>query len=780
MNNPLASVPRRLECRLLPCHVTRRIIRPSTMMGIVWSIAVPLLWQTTLQAQTHVERLRTAPGQQTTPSLAGPRSAVVTPITSSINVDGLLDEEVWRTAPTIGELIQREPQTGEPPTERTEVTLLHDANNLYIGVVCYDSEPERVIGTQMARDADLASDDRIEVLLDTYRDQRNAFYFATNPVGALVDGLVFANGQSNIEWDAIWSVRTGRTNEGWTAEFVIPFKSLSFPLGQTVWGFNIGRYIQRKLEDDRWSGARLELLFFQVSEAGQVSIGEEVTQGVGLDVRPFISGGWVHGGATEDDTVSVKPGVDIFYNLTPSLKLTGTVNTDFGETEVDERQINLSRFSLFFPEKRSFFLEGAGVFSFSNTGQEPRGRVPATRAETIPFFSRQIGLVDGEEVPIDYGVKLAGTVGRTDIGVLNVRTQDRAGVSVENFLVGRVKRNFLQQSYVGAILTHGNPAVPASSSTYGADARLATSRFLGDARNVVVNLYGLRSANQGVSDRDWSYGASAEYPNDLVHMQFVWRDVQANFKPALGFVSRRNVRMLRIGGDYNPRPTDLLGLQQTFNGVYYTRFTRLDTGQVESWQFHFTVPIDWHFRSGDAIHNFFNPRFTYERLFAPFEISPGVVLAPGEYRFTRFHFFLSTAPKRRLQVDAQWLLGTFWSGHADEVLTTITYKLPPRFTISVNTNHTFTRLPEGNFVARIMTAQVSYTPSPFFLFSNLIQYDNRSQNLGWQGRIRWILEPGNDLFIVVNQGWIQDPEGGYRFTPDQGRLSAKLQYTFRL
>ena len=750
------------------------------MMGIVWSIGVPLLCHTTLQAQTLVERIPTAPGQQSAPSPAGPRSAVVTSTTSSINVDGLLDEDVWRTAPTIGELIQREPQTGEPPTERTEVTLLHDANNLYIGVVCYDSEPERIIGTQMARDADLASDDRIEVLLDTYRDQRNAFYFATNPVGALVDGLVFANGQSNIEWDAIWSVRTGRTNEGWTAEFVIPFKSLSFPQGQTVWGFNVGRYIQRKLEDDRWSGARLELLFFQVSEAGQVSIREEVTQGVGLDVRPFISGGWVHTSATEDDAVSGKPGMDVFYNLTPSLKLTGTVNTDFGETEVDERQINLSRFSLFFPEKRSFFLEGAGVFSFSNTGQEPRGRVPATRAETIPFFSRRIGLVDGEEVPIDYGVKLAGTVGRTDIGVLNVRTRDRPGVSPENFLVGRVKRNFLQQSYVGAILTHGNPAFPGSSSTYGADARLATSRFLGDARNVVVNLYGLRSANQGVSDRDWSYGASAEYPNDLVHMQFVWRDVQANFNPALGFVSRRNVRMLRIGGDYNPRPTDLLGLQQTFNGVYYTRFTRLDTGQVESWQFHFTVPIDWHFRSGDAIHNFFNPRFTYERLFAPFEISPGVVLAPGEYRFTRFHSFLSTAPKRRLKVDVQWLLGTFWSGHADEVLTTITYKLPPRFTISLNTNHTFARLPEGNFVARIMTAQVSYTPSPFFLFSNLIQYDNRSQNLGWQGRIRWILEPGNDLFLVVNQGWIQDPQGGYRFTPDQGRLSAKLQYTFRL
>ena len=360
--------------------------------------------------------------------------AVVTTVRSEIVIDGILDEPEWGTAPTIGELTQREPETGVRPTERTEVTLLRDANYLYIGVMCYDSEPDGIIGTQMARDASLGSDDRIEIVLDTYRDQRNAFYFATNPAGALVDGLLFANGQSNMNWDAIWEVQTRRTEEGWSAEFAIPFKSLGFPSNQTVWGFNIARRIQRKLEDDRWSGARLETQFFQVSEAGEITNLDDVTQGIGLDIRPFAGGRWLHTNANAENTIIGKPGLDVFYNLTPSLKLSATMNTDFGETEVDARQINLSRFSLFFPEKRAFFLEDAGVFAFSDTSVAEPNYLAPTRFEMIPFFSRRIGLLEQEEVPIDVGLKLTGKVGRTDLGVLNVRTRGNARRFCQEFV----------------------------------------------------------------------------------------------------------------------------------------------------------------------------------------------------------------------------------------------------------------------------------------------------------------------------------------------------------
>jgi hypothetical protein len=720
-----------------------------------------------------------------TSAAQAPRSAVVTAITEPITLDGVMDEPIWSAAPKIGDLIQRQPSPGRPPTERTDVTLLNDGDHLYVGVVAYDSEPRRVIGTQMARDASLGADDRIEILLDTFRDQRSAFYFATNPSGALVDGLV-ASGQLNADWDAIWNVRTRRTSDGWVAEFAIPFKSLSFPAGRTVWGFNIARHVYRKLEDNRWSGARLDTQFNQVSEAGEITNLVGLTQGIGLDVRPFLAGRAFRVGGRSD--ADGKPGLDVFYNVTPSLKLTATFNTDFGETEVDARQINLSRFSVLFPEKRSFFLQGAGVFGFASTGPEPAGGIPAAGADVYPFFSRQIGLLRGEEVPIDAGLKLTGTVGRTDVGLLGVRTGDLRGsddvriVGEKNFLVGRIKRNLLKQSYIGAIFTAGHPAQDQSGQTYGADMRLATSRFLGRRNNFVVNAYGVRSVDPDAPGRDWSYGFSAHYPNDRFNAQIALREVQENFKPALGFVQRDNIRMLRMAGSYNPRPKRFLNVQQMFHDVYYTRFVRLDNGEVESWDLYVTL-LDWHLNSGDNLHGMFDFNPTYERLFEPFEISPGVFLQPGEYRFTRFRSnLLSTATKRRLSGSINLSYGGYWSGQAEQLTTGLTFKLPPRFTASVSTNQTFARLPEGDFIARIFTSTVSYAASPSLSLSNLVQYDNRSRNLGWQSRVRWTLQPGNDLFFAFRQGWIQaaqDRGGNLRFRAEDSKLSAKFQYSFR-
>jgi hypothetical protein len=724
-----------------------------------------------------------SPQDTSTPD-ASARSAAVTFASSPITIDGTLSEPVWISAPKIGDLVQRQPEVGVAPTERTEVTLLRDADNLYIGITAHDAEPERVIGTQMARDGGLNADDRIEILLDTFRDQRTAFYFATNPAGALVDGLVFADGDLNTEWDAIWQVRTTRTAQGWVAEFAIPFKSLSFPADSSVWGFNVARSIYRKLEDDRWSGARLETQFFQVSEAGEITNLDNLTQGIGLDLRPFLAGRWLHLGRTGDDDFTRKPGLDVFYNFTPSLKLTATFNTDFGETEVDARQINLTRFSLLFPEKRSFFLEGAGVFSFASVDPNPPGGIPASGADVFPFFSRQIGLLSGREVPIQAGVKLTGTMGRTDVGVLNVRTGDlrEGGTTLaddENFFVGRVKRNLFEQSYVGAIFTGGHPARGQTGRTYGADARLATSRFLGRSRNLVVNAYGVRSVNGPRSDKDWSYGASAAYPNDKITAQVVFREIQENFKPALGFVQRENAQLLRIGASYNPRPR-FLNIQQMFHDVFYTRFTRLDNKQVESWDLYVAL-LDWHLRSGDSIHAVVDINPIYERLFERFEIAPGVILLPGEYRFMRHRSVVTTAAKRALSGSLNLGWGEYWTGKAEQVTTSLTYRVPPRFTISLSANQTFARLPEGHFIARIFTSTVNYAASPSLSFSNLIQYDNRSRNLGWQSRMRWTLRPGNDLFIAFNQGWVQEPDENrsLRFRTEDSRVSTKFQYSYR-
>ena len=750
----------------------RLMVQRRWSLRIGSSLAAISAWQCIVAPVLGV-----AASQQTRPT-EQVRSAVVTFVTSEIVIDGSLDEAPWHQAPKIGDLVQRIPEAGAEPSENTRVTLLYDEENLYIGVQCYDSEPRRVLASQMARDANLNADDRLSIVLDTFRDQSNAFHFSTNPAGALIDGLVFANGETNDDWDGIWIVRTEQTDDGWSAEFAIPFKTLSFPSGETVWGFNISRTIQRKLEENRWTGARFQTQFFQISEAGEITYLESPAQGVGLDVRPFVAQRWLHRGADGDDTVEGKPGLDLFYNITPSLKLSTTVNTDFGETEADTRQINLTRFSIFFPEKRSFFLQDAGVFNFATTGIEPPGGIPGHGAEVFPFFSRRIGLLGGQEVPVDYGTKLTGKVGRTEIGMLDVRTRDVPNADASNMFVGRIKQNILEQSYVGAIFTGGNPASSLSSFTTGVDIRLATSSFLGSDRNVVFNAYGLKSANEGVSQNDSSYGFGAQYPNDKFAAQFLWREIQENFDPATGFVQRRNVRMLRVAGSFNPRPSRSTGIQQMFHDVFYTRFTRLDNGLVETWNVYVTM-VDWHLNSGDSLHSLFDVNPTYERLFEPFEISPGIILPPGEYRFTPMRIFFTSAQKRRLQGSIGLTFGNFWSGTARTVQTGLSYKIPPFFLISFNSNQTFASLPQGNFIARIYSSEVNYAVSPFLSISNLVQFDNRSENLGLQSRVRWTVQPGNDLFFIFGQDWVQDFERGYDFRRHDSRLATKLQYTFR-
>ena len=415
-------------------------------------------------------------------------------IKDKITIDGVLDESIWKSAPKIGDLIQREPDTGQPVSEKTEITLLRDEDNLYVGVVAYDSEPDKIIGTTMERDPSLRSEDRVSILLDTFQDQRNAFYFATNPAGALLDGLAFGNQDLNTNWDAIWDVQTKRTDQGWTAEFAIPFKSLNFPEDQETWGFNIIRSIYRKPEESVWSGASLESTFLKVSGAGEITNMQGINQGIGLDVRPFVAASWLDTKETGD--FDFEPGLDIFYNITPSLKLTGTINTDFGETEVDTRQINLDRFSLFFPEKRSFFLEDVGVFNFASVGPEGSPGTPDARADVFPFFSRRIGLLEGQEVPIDVGAKLTGKVGSTEIGILGVRTGETAFAEDKNFFVGRVKQNFWEQSYVGGIFTSGNPAPGETSKTFTVPV-LADST---DENNETAILTLSNASNASISD----------------------------------------------------------------------------------------------------------------------------------------------------------------------------------------------------------------------------------------------------------------------------------------
>lgn len=705
------------------------------------------------------------------PLLAGetdPKMLNVRPGTVRISLDGVLSEPEWRQASPLGEILQREPKPGVAATERTEVSLLIDQEALYIGVICYDSEPEKVVGTQMARDADLEIDDSVAILLDTFHDRRNAFYFATNPAGALIDGLIIENQEEiNFNWNGIWNVRARRTPQGWSAEFAIPFKTLSFTPGRDDWGFNFSRIIIRKVEEDRWASPRLDIEFTQVSEAGEIRGFSSIEQGVGLDIRPFAVGRYIRDerGQTrfEGDV-----GGDIFYNITPGLRLTSTINTDFAETEVDNRQINLTRFPLFFPEKRAFFLENASVFDF--------GRSVFSQQEVIPFFSRRIGLLSGREVPILAGTRLTGKAGPYDIGALAIHTRETSFTPGKTYFVGRVKRNLFKQSFIGGIYTEGDPVNRQSSRTMGGDVRLATANFLGTDRNFAIDAFAVKTKRDGLTGDDTSAGVVASYPNDRWWGYFQYLHVGKDFSPALGFVQRRAIDKFNLRAEFRPRPKKFLNLRQMFNEFQFTAYRRNDVGRMESWRL-FTAPINWEFNSGDRIE--FNWVPTFERLFLPFEIADGVELPPGDYRFTRYRAEFETAPKRPWQAEVTWWFGSYWSGHADEIEAGLLYKLAPRFQAGLSAEQTFARLPQGNFVARIWALRADYAFSPFLTVSNFIQYDNESRNLGWQTRLRWILKPGNDLFLVFSQGWEESPLAGGRFRAVGTRFAGKFQYTFR-
>src|SRR6184192_3680353 len=422
--------------------------------------------------------VRAAPQEPGRPQGDSP-VAIALRTTEAIRLDGRLDEPAWQRAPPIGVLRQREPVENNEPSEDTVVRVLYNDDALYIGVVSHDRSPREIVSTQLTRDANLEVDDRITVILDPFFDHRNGFFFQVNPAGARSDGQVSNNSESlSRDWDGIWNAAARISDEGWVAEIEIPFKTLRFKSGQTVWGFNIERQIKRRQETDRWAAPRQNIWIGNLAEAGRLEGLDGIRQGLGLDVRPYVSGG------AENSDGTFTGGIDIFKNVTSNLNAAVTVNTDFAETEADIRQVNLTRFPLFFPEKRTFFLEGAGVFDVAGL---------ANTTDIRPFFSRRIGLVENADtgdtvtVPLRLGIKLSGRQSDYNIGVLDVETGSQADpalpggfVSRQNLFAARVSRNILQQSWIGGIVTHGNPTGAGSNTLIGADARFATSTFRGD------------------------------------------------------------------------------------------------------------------------------------------------------------------------------------------------------------------------------------------------------------------------------------------------------------
>jgi hypothetical protein len=713
-------------------------------------------------------------------------SASVRRLTGKIRIDGVLDEAAWQVSPSIDHLTQVEPHSGEAPTEATRVWLASNRDFLYIAVRCEDRHPGQIVATEMRRDAMLMENDNIEIVVDTYHDHRNAYFFSTNPVGALVDGRISENRSGSIEWDGIWNVRTHVDESGWTAEFEIPFKTIGFNPGLSQWGFNISRFLVRGRETSRWASPSLDTMIFQIVKAGNITGIENPSQGVGLDIKPYGIAGFSRD-IFRKDIVRAEPdaGADISFRITSNLVSNTTINTDFAETEVDARQINLTRFLLFYPEKRSFFLEDAGIFEFAKEEyQGPPGFNMG--GDLMPFFSRRIGLIEHNgvsyEAPLRVGEKLTGKMGRFDVGILDVQTgrfddfenADSPRVASKNLAVGRIKTSFLSQSYVGAIFSNGDPTGQTSNQMGGVDLKLGTSNFLNRRKNMSLTLFGSKTWTSGLEDHDSSYGGILSYPNDLV--QYKWINIGENYNPALGFVPRDGVRISSGSVEISPRP-EFWNIRRMSFELSYTDYFKLDKGTWESKEM--TVnPFRWEFNSGDFAG--YEWRWNREQLFEPWMINMrnGIVLPAGTYDFNSHNMMFVTSESRPISFMSDFSLGSFYSGtqrrYSGELIWRKNRHLRTSFSIEKN----WISLREGDFDTSLIMCRLDYSFTPFVTLANFVQYDTDSRNIGLQSRLRWILKPGNEFFIVLNHSWQENELD--RFESAQTRFRIKFNYTLRL
>jgi len=673
------------------------------------------------------------------PGLRGRPIVRMVRIETPPEIDGALDEPVWEQAPVIADFTQIDPDEGAEPTERTECRLLYDRDHLYVGVRCFDSEPGEIRVRELQRDAQLSGSDRVSFVIDTFNDRRNGFFFETNPGAARRDGLVEDQDRIRIEWDGIWNVKTSVDEQGWAAEFIIPFKTVSFDPNESVWGFNVARFIRRKTETIRWAAATRDLDLITLSEAGALVGLEEMRQGLGLDIEPSASVTTSGEGSGAVDSTVFEPALDIFYKPSPFLTAALTLNTDFAETEVDERRVNLTRFPLFFPEQRAFFLQDAGIFEFGGLSRSP-----------LPFFSRRIGIgPDGREREILAGVKATGRYEALNFGFLNVLMKDDELLGQKNFTVGRVALNVGEESTLGSIFTVGDPNTTGDNALVGADFNYRNSRDF-DGGILSGNAWFEHSFSSGASvindgSDEIAFGLSLDYDSDVWAFGANAEQIGEDLNPALGFVRRRGVRQyfLRARRRWRPEaPLNRFDLDASLNATTDLGNT-LESAEITPLGFTLAnVP-------GDRISGEVN--LERERLFEPFEIMDGVVLPVDTYDWVTAEAEVATSDARPLAASALVRYGGFFNGTRLDTEFELTWRPSRFFFASAELIINDVDLDQGDFVTRIGRARINVSFSPDLTWSNFIQYDNVSETVGLNSRVKWIIKPGNEVFFVVNQ-----------------------------
>lgn len=682
-----------------------------------------------------------------------PRPAIeALAIDTAITVDGVLDEPAWREAPKGGGFLQRQPVEFAPASEPTEIQVAYTPKTLYVAVRAHDSEPERIVAGEMGLDRGLFRDDAIVLLFDTFHDRRNAYFIETNANSSRTDGLVTDEGRDfNVDWDTIWDVACKVDEGGWTAEFAIPFSSLRFDPRLDTWGFQVERSIKRKEEVTFWSPIGLDASLFRISQAGELRGLRDLDVGRNLRTTPFVTGSTSrrNDAAVSSSDDEFDGGLDVKWGVTDGLTLDLTVNTDFAETEVDEIQTNLTRFPLFFPEKRAFFLENSGIFQFGSELGPP----------VVPFFSRRIGIArDGRMVDLDYGARLAGRAGPWNLGLLGARTgsltadpENGFDAVPENLWgVARLKRNVGERSFLGLIATHRDGDDGGSESVFGVDGNWKPTDRL-DLFGYALTTTGESADGTEVDDAD-VWGGSVEYTADELSAYASVTEAGENWNPDLGFSFRNGFRNLEAEVTWRPRPDSEERARRIRNWLYQATveyFENLE-GRKESVFAEVNV-LGYQFQSGDFLTLF--PQHQFERLDEPFEISAGVVIPPGEYEWSRVGFVVRSSTSRPVYVDYFINGGDFFDGDRFRTRLLLGWRPGKRFRSTSTWDHNRVDLPGGSFEANVLRQRMELSFSPDLVINALIQASDASESLGLNLRLNWHYKPGSDLFVVYNHGW---------------------------
>lgn len=653
-------------------------------------------------------------------------------------LDGRLDEPVWSTAQSIEPLRQVSPQPGAEPSVPTQIRVLHDARMLYIGIVAFERDGEARIARQTSRDADLEGDDHVSIVIDPSGGGRNGYVFRINANGAQQDSLIYDGGEEREDWDAIWQAEVHREPGFWSAEIAIPLSALS-GAGTGDWGFNVERYRAASGERLRWHGTQPDRYVGSLRDAGRLPGMADVAaaDGHGLRIKPSLRLARSKPAGEKSDT-QLEPGIDLFWRLRPDTMATLTLNTDFADTEVDDREVNLTRFPLFLPEKREFFLQDAGVFAFGGLQEN-----------ALPFFSRRIGLSDdGMPLTLDGGLKLTHESRNLEAGLLAVRVDDADALNSAEVGVGRVAVRVGEHGRLGAIGTVGNPQGSDGSSLWGLDWQYRNSRFT-ERHALAVNVWTQSSRNDGVGT-GYAHGAYLDWSNLGVVGNLGLARLDSDYAPALGFVAETGVEKAygelgywwrtAAGGDVIPQID-----WEVSRGIDDARRYELLNPEIFI---------------GNAGGDFVMPELYLERerLLEDFEIVPGLVIPAGDYRYDSVIIFAGIGARSLISGDASLRFGEFYDGDREDLTLEGSVRPSAFWGVSLRGGHTRLDLPGGKARVNLAALGLELTPGPRLAASTLVQWDDISEEIGVNLRLRWTVAPGRDIFLSINR-LFQDRRG---------------------